>query len=64
MTDSPPLNTPQTHAQPTRVNSRANSFFPVTGSFHKTADRSTTKEGAVYSKMEAAASEQSYWQEK
>jgi hypothetical protein len=36
----------------------------VTGSCHSTADSTTTKDGAVYSRMDAAAREQICWQEK
>ena len=36
----------------------------VTGDLHSTADSTTTKEGAVYSRMDATASEQICWQVK
>lgn len=57
-------NRPHTQAQPTSVSPRAVSFFPVTGSFQRMADRITTKDGAVYSRTEATAREQIFWQEK
>ena len=64
VTVNPPENTPHTRAQPTSVSSRASSFFFVTGAFHKRADRITTKDGAVYSRMDATAREHIFWQEK